>query len=649
MMYALCFSTGKISTTESSIPMKAKFMIIVMLAGLTCTAQKAIDKAHFYGLIKDHKYSQLLLDAHKERNKVYGKIWLVDYYIAKASCGLGKPDNAVDWFNSSLKYPNVNDEIRKFLLQEMSNCRSGQVNTNRTIANIGMPDPRLLTQDYMPKSTVMGKMGPVYNCDIPAQEVTTVREVSIDELESRLFGVDDDAGALKKYKTLLNSNYHINVSGRFLLITYGNTVLNQEQIAKTSERLERTYKFYSTYYNLRPPDKLLAVYLLPDKSILQKTALLVHGIKIPASNIGYSNLSDLSLVGVSDITHIGTLCHELFHLMIRTDVGDVPPWMDEGIACIYETSRWSGDVLKGDIDNWRTEVLRTAKRYMSAKIPVLRDFLKFSWRQYDGMESLDLCKGAINYAYGKHLMLYCQEQGKLTQLVTAVKNRIEMTEGTDAVFQSDSALLEQVFNADLATIESGFSAWMDKIFNIKLSPEYYYGNDGNLYFKSNKVSDQAVSPTEVSDDDAHQVLFDKEPDVNNQQMVQQVPVNAQFPNAVNVRQQSLPKYGSDELLNSLTVHVKIDENDKTGNSVAYSYYLEGESGVLDNVAEVNYQRNHESFQEFKSKSFKKSTDRASGFLFKGYQWGSVETVYVYLVLKDKSKSATVLKTIVYDN
>lgn len=99
----------------------------------------------------------------------------------------------------------------------------------------------------------------------------------------------------------------------------------------------------------------------------------------------------------------------------------------------------------------------------------------------------------------------------------------------------------------------------------------------------------------------------------------------------------------------MIVHVKINENDKTGNSFAYSYYIEGESAALDNISEVHYQRNHESFQEYKGKSFKKSTDRLSNFSFKGYQWGSVETVYVYLVLKDSSKSATVLKTIVYDN
>ena len=647
--------------------MKAIILIIAILAGFTCAAQKAIDKAYFYGLIKDRNYVQLLSDAHKERNKVYGKIWLVDYYIAKASCGLGKPDNAIDWFNSSLKYPNVNDEIRTFLLQEMSNCRSGQVTATRTVANIGMPDVKLLTQAFMPTSTSRGKMGPVYSCKIPPQELTTMREVSIEELESRLFDVDDGANAIKKYKTLLNSNYHINVSGRFLLITYGNNVLNQEQIVKTSERLERTYKFYSTHYNLRPPDKLLAVYLLPDRYTLRKTALLVHGIKIPDSNIGYSNLSDLSLVGISDVTHIGTMCHELFHLMIRTDVGDVPPWMDEGIASIYETSRWNGDVLNGDYENWRSEVLRTGRSDMPEKVPHLNNFLNFTWKQFDGLESNDLCKAAINYAYGKHFMLYCQDKGKLAELVTAVKNRTEVPEGTEAVFQTDSALLEKVFSNNLATIEKNFNDWVGKKYEIWLeSPLNLSGEPGRdvvISHPDQPVPAAAETPDagiqgvqkQETPDVNNQVMVQQmpvpveTPDANSQVMVQQMPVDAAFLNAATMNQQSPPRFDANEVVNSLSVHVKTDDSDKMGDAIAYFYYLDGESAALDQIAEVNYQRNHESFQEFKSKSYKKSRERGSNFLFKGYQWGFVENVYVYMVMKDNSKSDVVLKTIVYDN
>ncbi|HNW55178.1 MAG TPA: hypothetical protein PKN21_12960, partial [Bacteroidales bacterium] len=85
--------------------MRKVFFLLMAIASLRVYAQKSIDKDHFYNLIKAKNYPQLLVDAHTLRKEVYGKIWLVDYYIAKANCGLGKPQNAIEWFNSSLKYP----------------------------------------------------------------------------------------------------------------------------------------------------------------------------------------------------------------------------------------------------------------------------------------------------------------------------------------------------------------------------------------------------------------------------------------------------------------------------------------------------------------------------------------------------------------
>jgi len=513
----------------------------------------------------------------------------------------------------------------------------------------------------LPEAAVRGKMGMLSNCNMPPQELTYVGNVSTEELESRLFSVDQGEAAIKKYKSILNSNYHINVSGRFLLITYGNTVLNSAQITNTSERLERAYNFYVSYYNLRPPDKLLAVYLLPDKYTFRQTARLVHGIKVPDANIGYSNISDLSLVGVSDVTRIGTLTHEMFHLMVRTDVGDVPPWMDEGIACIYETSKWQGNILVGDVMNWRSDVLSSARYEMSSKIPRLREFIGYNWAQFDGIESNDLCKASINYAYGKHLMLYLQEEGKLTSLVAAVKNRNEITDDPNSVFQTDVDLFEQTFNTDIEAIERQFDQWLKRKYNIEPRPYNQATNVGGQPASNAVPNNRPAVPQDLANNIAqpninqeisnagnqHVVQQDLQNAVN--QQVQQSPIDAIAQNAPNIMQPPVVAYDANKVINSLTIHVKNDGNDKMGDAIAYFYSINGDSKVLDNIAEVNYQRNHTSFLEFRNKSFKKSTTRENNFSFKGYQWGYIETVYVYVVMKDKSKSEVILKTIVYDN
>ena len=447
--------------------LKLKLLLIGILVGFTCRSQIKIDRQHFVDLLSQGKYGDVFREAKEIRKQEYGKCLMIDYFIAKALCGDGYNKQSVLQYAAILKNYKLSDPNRNFITSEMKSCKPGEERVRTASINLDIRDFSNIMAMNLPEAAVRGKMGMIANCNMPPQELTYIKPVNNEELESRLFGIDQGEEAIKKYKSMLTSNYHVNLSGRFILITYGNTVLNNVQIASTSERLEKTYHFFISHYHLRPPDKLLAVYLLPDKNIFRQTAKLVHGIKVPDANIGYSNISDLSLVGISDVTRIGTLCHEMFHLMVRTDIGDVPPWVDEGIACIYETSKWQGDQLVGDVENWRTDVLRGARYEMSGKIPRLSEFIGFNWRQFDGFESNDLCKAAIDYAYGKHLMLYLQEEGKLTDLVASVKNRNEITNDSIVKIQTDIDLFERTLNNNIDTIERKFDKWLEKRFYIK--------------------------------------------------------------------------------------------------------------------------------------------------------------------------------------
>lgn len=644
--------------------MKSKLVIIGIMLALAGNAQIKIDRQHFVDLLTQGKYGDVFREAQEIRKKEYGKCLMIDYFIAKALCGDGHTNEAALKYSTILKNYKLSDANRSFITNEKNSCKPGEERSRTATLKVNIRDFSNIMAMNSPEASVRGKMGMISDCRMSPQELTYVREVSTEELESRLFAVDKSEDAIKKYKSILNSNYHIGVSGRFLLITYGTTVLNSEQLAKTSERLERTYNFFVSHFNLRPPDKLLTVYLLPDKNIFRQTASLIHGIKVPDANIGYSNISDLSLVGVSDISRIGTLCHEMFHLIVRTDVGDIPPWMDEGIACIYETSKWNGNELTGDLFNWRTDVLGAASYEMGNKIPHLREFIGYNWKQFDGFESNDLCKAYINYAYGKHLMLYLQEEGKLTTLFTAVKNRNEITQDPNTVFQTDVDLFEQTFHHNIDTIEGNFDQWMQKKYNIKLHrnkqvqdvtgqpvvntpPNNQQMVREDLPNVSNEqMTQQNQVKKDISANNVQQISQQNIPNV--EQMVQQSPLKNEYPNAPNVSRQASVGDEANKVLNLLSIHVKKDPNDKMGDAISFLYYVDGDSKILDNIEEVNYQRNHNSFSEFKNKSFKKSGSRANYFSFKGYQWGLIETVYVYVVLKDKSKSEVVLKTIIYD-
>lgn len=635
--------------------MKTKLVLFLLLFGFVGQAQIKIDKQHFVDLLSEGRYGDVFREASEIRKKEYGKCLMIDYFIAKALCGDGYNKEATLKFSTILKNYKLSDENRVFISSERDGCTVSADPASRRGLNLNMRDFSNIMAMTLPEAAVRGKMGMISNCKMPPQEMTYVRDVSMEELESRLFNINQAESAVSKYKSILNSNYHVGVSGRFLLITYGTTVLNKEQQAKTSARLEQAYNFFISHYGLRPPDKLLAVYLLPDKNIFRQTAKLVHGLKVPDANIGYSNVSDLSLVGVSDVSRIGTLTHELFHLMVRTDVGDVPPWMDEGIACIYETSRWVGNSLVGDVHNWRSDVLLGASYEMKSKIPGLREFVEYNWQQFDGFDTKDQCKASIDYAYGKHFMLWLQEKGKLTELFGAIKNRNEITGDSSVVFLSDVDLIEQTLGDRIENVERKFNDWLYATYRIKLNMPVVGPGPGaptggvTQVPEVNPVLDAGmpnISNQPVARPDQTQEEITNAPV---QQMVQQLPIEEKNPNELNVVQQALTEYSANEILNLLTLRVKKDFNDKMGeNAIAYTYYLEGDPNMLDQIQEVNYQRNHKSFQEY-NKSFKKSADRSTNFSFKGYQWGYIETVNVYLLMKDQTKSDVVLKTIVYDN
>lgn len=642
--------------------MKTSLILCWLLIGIAGNAQIKIDKQHFVNLLSQGKYGDVFREAQEIRKKEYGKCLLIDFFIAQALCGDGHYKEAGIKYAGILKNYKLSEANRNFITNEMKMCRPGDIRAPVKTINVNIRDFSNIMAMNLPEAAVRGKMGMIANCRMNPQDVIYTRAISTEELESRLFALDKGAEAINKFKSILNNNYHIGVSGRFLLITYGSTILNNEQLTQTSQRLEDAYNFFIRHYNLRPPDKLLTVYLLPDKYTFRQTAMLIHGVKVPDANIGYSNISDLSLVGVSDVTRIGTLCHEMFHLIVRTDVGDVPPWMDEGIACIYETSKWSGSELTGDLNNWRTEVLRGAVFEMPDKIPTLKDFIGYNWHQFDGFEANDLCKASIHYAYGKHLMLYLQEQGKLKALLSAAKNRKDITEYSDTLFQSDADLIEQTLNASSDTIEKRFNQWMYQKYRIKLAA---YRPATPLVSPNADRQDpmpndlpNVVRPGTRRLNEMQQVTVPDSGSIRQEivqqaypnQMVQQSPV---FNDAViqppNESHKSAAKLTANEVANVLTVHVKKNFNDKMGEAISYRYYLEGDNKILDNIAEVYYQRNNQAFSEFKDKSFRKSVTRVNNFSFEGYQSDSAETVFIYVIMKDKTKSAAILKTIIYDD
>ena len=339
--------------------MRLTFLLIAGLLFLTMHsfAQNKVNRQYFINLLNNGEYDKVFDSALKLRKQVYGKNAVIDYFIAKCLCLDGHKEKSTYCFNSIIKNHKLSGPRKTFIQQEITTCNAPPAESEENLAT--SPDFSYINNVSLPEASVGGKMGKVYDCYSGSQTINLGTMVSLDELESRLFAINQKHAAFQKISSIVNTNYKIDTSGRYVFVTLKKYPLDSVNFAE--KKLEDAYRFFVKYYGLRAPDKLITVYILPNQTALRKVAQLVHGIKLPDPNIGYSNLSDLSLLGLGDAKHLGTLYHELFHLIIRTDLGDIPAFLDEGLASLYSVSKWNGDQLIGHNRPWRLEELREAK------------------------------------------------------------------------------------------------------------------------------------------------------------------------------------------------------------------------------------------------------------------------------------------------
>ncbi len=446
-------------------PLKYIITLCSCISFSMLSAQVKIDVAHFIALFNQGKYKQVFDEAYELRNKEeYGKTAILDYFIAKSLCATGNFTAAEKGFQFILSEYPLNKSQKQFMLEEYNQCHKKE-----TMALAGKQfsviDIKMVNAPNVPIARVSGKAGPILDCKQDTESYRFEPNFNRQELQKRLFDIAEKGKAIAYYKAYLGQRYQADTAGRYIFITQKPYNLSSQEVSQVAKRLEKAYGFFQHYYHLRPPDKLIAVYLLKDKATLRAVAQKVHGMRLPAANIGYSSLDDLSILGNSDATRIGTIYHELFHLMVRTDVGDIPAWLDEGIACLYETSNWKSDTLKGNVINWRTDLLKENTRVKNP-FPKIKQLVEENWEGFAVNESATPCKVSLNYALAKHFAIYLQEKNLLQPVVSAFKERQNVFTDTLSNNQSGIQLLEKATGKQIDSLQRDFNHWLAQEYNL---------------------------------------------------------------------------------------------------------------------------------------------------------------------------------------
>jgi len=185
-------------------------------------------------------------------------------------------------------------------------------------------------------------------------------------------------------------------------------VIGDEQPEIVKRRSTKTVKWavdlLKKDYFTNDPAYIIDIWLFKDKHSYEKYAQELFDDK-PETPFGYYLEEEKALL-MNISTGGGTLVHEMVHPFMRANFPDCPPWLDEGLASLYEQCGERSGHIYG-YTNWRLEGLQDAienGRVPSFKILTAMKPTKFYLQD----------KGT-NYAQARYLCYYLQEQGLLAR------------------------------------------------------------------------------------------------------------------------------------------------------------------------------------------------------------------------------------------
>lgn len=414
------------------------------------TARADDEMENLRQLWHNESYREVILRAGDFRRKPFRRTAELDYIIGTSLCKLDHRDRGIQFLRWCLKRYPLSKEARKRIKEQIRNCGGPKppiviVMLERPRGPVGV-DASLKTYHGMPRNVAIR--------DVP---IETVRQISDEELWKRRTNLSEPQLAVDKATNLAGSGYAGEAHGRFVIVSP-----SSHDRSATGQALQRYEAFFRAQYGLELPQYIITVYLMTGLEQMREFAASVHGFQLPPQCIGYSHRDDLSLVIFSPGALTGTLFHELFHLMARSTFGDIPPWLDEGMAALYEVSRIDGDRVAG-MENWRRRVLNLEWESR----PSLAELVEMDWEAFSpSPDDAPPSRQAANEATARYFMLYLQERGQLTAVFNAIRqwrpNVKEVVPGeTPAGIREETAVrfLEEVLQRPVAEIDQNFVEW----------------------------------------------------------------------------------------------------------------------------------------------------------------------------------------------
>jgi hypothetical protein len=384
----------------------------------------------------------------------YGKNEVVDYMIATSACRTRRADLGRQLFESMLYHYSLDRQSRELVTRERSRCPPA----------VATRPVSLVTSAAGPVAAgTRGKMYYVLNrrpgdAEVPLanQPARVVREIPESEFRSRLFAPTERAAAIARVSASWGTNgVRVRSFGPFVLASRTHSESEMRTIA---DGLSAYLDFFVTRFGMSRPESLITVYLATNAATMRSLARALHGIEVSEFSIGYSFRNDQSMVAIIPGMVTGTLAHELFHLVVRRDFGDVPAWIDEGFAALYEVSRLQPDGTVQGLPNWRGEVIRKTG---GPESPRLEALLHADWVEFNADDSEAFLQ-ALNHAKARYFALYLQSLGKLHEAYRLMRER-DVLKAPGSIREESVITIERLLGKRIADIDRDFIAWFNQL------------------------------------------------------------------------------------------------------------------------------------------------------------------------------------------
>lgn len=323
----------------------------------------------------------------------------------------------------------------------------------------------------------------------------TISDQLIEIYTKRRISKKDTAG-IKRAMARFGANSKYSATEHFLVITTRNSYIEPKVVATN---MEKVLTYFKNAFELYAPDDYITIYLAPQKRDVRTYIGKLYTSKTSFSPLGFSNFYDNSILAwLYSSEAVGTIKHELIHLLLRYKFNFTPVWFEEGLATLYEESRfdsssslqgkpnWRGVLLKetpalytlGDLfsnkenDYSRTNLIYLREQYKrqiqenSYRDENLRWLYRDHHMELDEVLSLFLANRIELYkdALARNFFLFLQERKKINQLFQAILQRDRASIDT-ANYQTLEAVILKVCEVPtIADLERAFYDWLHKTY-----------------------------------------------------------------------------------------------------------------------------------------------------------------------------------------